>query len=124
MAAKKKDNFQIFPFLEWENLSFYIFSTTTDYQTAEKTRTIMLINERHQRTFIRTYAIAQPHSHVRVNVKPFVVSDISLDVFLIPLYYSDLRLRGFLWYRKQPIKNVSSVHSKSAFALFYEINLP
>ena len=72
MAAKKKDNFQIFPFLEWENLSFYIFCTTTDYQTAEKTKTIMHKMERHQRTFIRTYAIAQPHLHVRVKVVNFV----------------------------------------------------
>ena len=67
MADKKKEKFEIFPFLEWENLFLYMFSTTADYETAGKLRTITLKLTWSALTNIRTYK-AKTHSHVRVKV--------------------------------------------------------
>ena len=66
MADKKKEKSEIFPFLEWENLFLYMFSTTADYETAGKLRTITLKLTWSALTNIRTYK-AKTHSHVRVN---------------------------------------------------------
>ena len=66
MADKKKEKSEIFPFLEWENLFLYMFSTTADYETAQKSRTITLKLTWSALTNIRTYK-AKTHSHVRVN---------------------------------------------------------
>ena len=65
MADKKKEKSEIFPFLEWENLFLYMFSTTADYETAQKSRTITLKLTWSALTNIRTYK-AKTHSHVRV----------------------------------------------------------
>ena len=65
VADKKKEKSEIFPFLEWENLFLYMFSTTADYETAQKSRTITLKLTWSALTNIRTYK-AKTHSHVRV----------------------------------------------------------
>ena len=72
MADKKKEKSEIFPFLEWENLFLYMFSTTADYETAGKLRTITLKLAWSALTNIRTYK-AKTHLHVRVKL-PLLIS--------------------------------------------------
>ena len=76
MADKKKEKSEIFPFLEWENLFLYMFSTTADYETAQKSRTITLKLTWSALTNIRTYK-AKTHSHVRVNLVPVFGTEVN-----------------------------------------------